>query len=491
MARKAESPTKQKSRLTARRRALDARKGRVSGNADYNCFQIQDALEWLIDQNIFMGLALHGNTTWLPVELVTLTLLWIWSSTPQLTEAFVDARVKTEKLGGRVATTSYQGLMKALLSSTSKLMPLLITRMHKLMKTIGAKHFKIVGWTAIAIDGSRETASRTISNELAFSAKNYGQGKNAKNSNKQNVKDSKKLVPPPPQVWLTMLWHVGLGVAWSWKLGPSNASERTHVKEMIQSGDFPGKTLFVGDAGFVGYDLWKLISDQGHNFLVRVGGNVNLLKGLCDHTHSQHSRDGRDIVYCWPESMRTTLPPLRLRLVKCRIGNNKNVWLLTSVLDEKNLSKEDMVTLYQKRWGIELEFRALKQTFNRRKLRCRSSERVLVEIEWSIFGMAVIELMALKELLPKAVPPEKLSFAQSLTALRHSLNNLKDRPEFLDDFQTMLGHALIDDYERKKLKQGRYKPTRKKKKPCGEPNIEIASKEHRRLLDNLELQNAA
>ena len=359
MARKAESPTQKKNRLKKHRKVQNACKGRNDdSNVDDNHFQFQEAIKWLIDQNIFIGLSFHGNTSWLPVELVTLTLLWIWSATPQLTEAFNDARANSEKLGISVATTTYQGFMKALVSCTPKLMPILQAAMHQLMMSIGADYMYTAQWVVIAFDGSRETASRTMSNESAFSAKNYGQGKNAKNKKK---KVAKALVPPPPQVWLTMMWHVGLGVPWCWKLGPSSASERTHVKEMIQTEDFLKNTLFLGDAGFVGYELWKLITDRGHNFMVRVGSNVNLLQGLCDHR-----RDGSEIVYCWPESMRNKMPPLRFRLVKCRIGNNKNVWLLTSVLDKKLLSKKDMVMLYQKRWGIELEFRALKQTFNRR-----------------------------------------------------------------------------------------------------------------------------
>ncbi len=78
--------------------------------------------------------------------------------------------------------------------------------------------------------------------------------------------------------------------------------------------------------------------------------------------------------------------PLRLRLVKCKIGKNEKVWLLTSVLDKRELSNKEMARLYERAWGVELQFRALKQTFNRRKLRCRCPERVLTEIEWSILA---------------------------------------------------------------------------------------------------------
>lgn len=478
--------------------------------------QVQNALKWLIDERIFVGISLHGNTSWQCYSLVCLAMLWVWSTTPQLTEAFVDARSKAEKLLVPITITTYQGLMKALVSATPKLMPVLQKRMHDLMSKIGSKHMRIGRWVAIAVDGSKETAPRTVSNETALRAKNYGQGKNAKNrkrkrpldTKKQTVKKTKQVAAkakgakaktkqatkpktvslPPPQVWLTMMWHMGLGLPWCWKLGPSNASERNHVKEMLEIGHFLLNTLFVGDAGFVGYEFWRSITDRGHHFMVRVGANVNLLTGLCTL-----QRDGKDIVYCWPQTtMNANEAPLRLRLVKCKIGKNENVWLLTSVLDRRELSNKEMAKLYKRRWGVELQFRALKQTFNRRKVRCRCPERVLTEIEWSIFGMAAVELMAIKEQMKDAdAKPEKLSFSQALTAVRHSLNNLTDCPEFLDDLYTGLRRALIDSYERKKLKSGRYKPKRKSKPSCGEPIIELATAHQRQRHREISLQNAA
>jgi hypothetical protein len=161
--------------------------------------------------------------------------------------------------------------------------------MHDLMSKVGRKHMRVGRWIAIAVDGSKETAPRTACNETALRAKNYGQGKNAKNRKRKRPTNKKKQTKtkikqaktdrlakpktvslPPPQVWVTMMWHMGLGLPWCWKLGPSNASERNQVKEMLEIGHFFADTLFVGDAGFVGYDFWRAITDRGHHFMVRV-----------------------------------------------------------------------------------------------------------------------------------------------------------------------------------------------------------------------------
>lgn len=52
---------------------------------------------------------------------------------------------------------------------------------------------------------------------------------------------------------------------------------------MISEGSFPKNTLFCGDVGFVGYAFWQSIMDSGHDFLVRVGGNVRLIGEMVDY----------------------------------------------------------------------------------------------------------------------------------------------------------------------------------------------------------------
>ena len=93
--------------------------------------------------------------------------------------------------------------------------------------------------------------------------------------------------------------------------------------------------------------------------------------------------------------------PLRLRLVKVKIGKTR-MWMLTSVLEPWKLTKTQIVRLYSMRWGIEVEFRGLKQTLDRAKLRCRNDRRLLAELNWSLMAMAVAELFALKQQLKPA-----------------------------------------------------------------------------------------
>jgi hypothetical protein len=305
-------------------------------------------LDWFLpDGSIFSKMRLHGNTKWLPKLLVNLALFWAWSESKNVTDAFSEAVHCCQRMFRSFVPGTYQGFMKALTRWTPSLMSLLWPVLHERMQEIGGQFWRIGVWVPIAFDGSRSTAPRAIANEYAFCAKNYGKGKTAKYRKKKTKgmrrknNEQNKGQPQEPQAWITLLWHMGLRLPWMWRLGPSNSSERAHVMEMIQEEKLPRNTLFCGDAGFVGYPIWSAILEECAHFLVRVGANVNLLRESADYRLIKNG-----LVLCWPKTMQSKQPPLRLRLVKVRIGKS-DVYLLTSVLDPKKLSVEQMIRLYK------------------------------------------------------------------------------------------------------------------------------------------------
>jgi len=83
--------------------------------------------------------------------------------------------------------------------------------------------------------------------------------------------------------------------------------------------------------------------------------------------------------------MNSDQPPLRL--VQVKVGKTK-MWMRTNVLDRRQLSKMQIVRFYKMRWGIEVEYCGVKQTIDKHLLRCRNSDRLLVELDWSLRPMA-------------------------------------------------------------------------------------------------------
>lgn len=438
----------------------------------------------------------HGNIKWLPEQLAAQALIWAWQDTKNVTDAFEKTLEVCEKLGLKMIAKTYTAFMNALNRYREILFEGLRVRRQALAEQIGGKYFRTNRWVLMGFDGSRATAPRSIANEKAFCAPNYGSGTRAKYGKKKSKGIRKSNATHPtekqePQVWITMLWHMGMRLPWTWRLGPSNSSERGHVQEILEQEEFPEDTLFCGDAGFVGYPLWSSILASGGNFLVRVGGNVDLLS---EHADFQKLDEGN--VLCWPKDrMKSGDPPLRLRLMHVQIGKTK-MWMLTSVLDERKLTLKQVVEYYKLRWLIEVEFRGLKQTIDKHKLRCRNNGRLLAELDWSLEGMAHAELLAMRAQIPKAEKankkfnPRDRSLANSLRVLRRYMRNL-DQSVRLTSLMNDLGLALVQNYNNRTDKRARYRPKNPDIKPLKDPTVRKLTLEEKKKLRIHELKNAA
>jgi hypothetical protein len=440
---------------------------------------LRAAVTWIVNDESFENLKFHGNTKWFACDLIILAVLWVWSDHTTLTGAFAEAHRWSLRMLGRAALDSYQGLTGALVSVTSTLMPLLWERMQGLMERHAGEHWRVAGWLPLAVDGSRVSTPRTVGNEQAFCAATYGHSAMAKYRAKKRRRNGvprrrKQSQPPRPQIWLTLVWHMGLRLLWCWQTGRSNSSERAHLQDLLKTQTFPKKTLFCGDAGFVGYDFWRAIADRGHHFLMRVGSNVTLLRKL------GYVRESHGIVYCWPsKAARENQPPLVLRLLSMKFGHTP-VYLVTNILDRRELPNAAACQLYQLRWGIELQFRTIKQTFGRSKLRSKTPRRTICELDWSLLGLWMIQLFAVKEQIAVDQPPAHSSAALAIDAIRNAFQDWSQIPTKGQDLTSKLRHAVTDHYERsKKSKQARYRPDNPDKPSAGKPNIVTANSQHK------------
>jgi hypothetical protein len=460
-------------------------------------------IEWLIPPGVlFTKDRVHGNVKWTPDELAIQAVIWAWQDARFVTDEFKVASEVCADLKLEHVARTYTAFMSALDRYEEMFCRRLTELFHELAEEVGGRFWRDGDWVLMGFDGSRVTTPRTISNENEFCAPNYGQGKTAKYRKKKSQgmrrlkNERNKPHPQAPQVWITMTWHMRLRLPWTWRLGPSSSSERGHVMEMLQQEKFPENTLFCGDAGFVGYDFWNAILNAGGEFLVRIGANVSLLSEQADIKRL----DG-GIVLCWPKGkMNSGAEPLRLRLVRVKIGRT-SMWMLTSVLDEKKLSIKMIIRYYKLRWGIEVEYRGLKHTIDRRNLRCRNCRRVYVELNWSIRAMAFAELIALREQIPADTTRETdrkqkydtkdRSLANTMRALRTCMRNLHKYADSNDNLLYQLSKALVQKYNNTTDKKSRYRPKNPDKKPLGDPKIRRLNPEERNKLREIQQRIAA
>ena len=362
----------------------------------------------------------------------------------------------------RVPAKSYQAFLKMLKTWSLPLSIALVAALRDRMQTDLAERFEVCGFPVFGVDGSRLELPRTKSNEQRFSPAPIPEQSQSKKSKKprsrsrasQAADRARQKKADSPQMWLTTMFHVGTGLSWDWRIGPSNSSEREHFQQMIDA--LPAKALVTADAGFVGYQSWKTLLESGRHLLIRVGANVRMLKNL----GYVEEKDG--LVSLWPDRQaKRNQPPLVLRLVVVQ-GGKHPVHLVTSVLDEERLSDQQVVEIYALRWGIELLDRHFKQTFERGKLRSHTADHAELEATWSLLGLWAMGLHAQVVLAHQGVPARRVSVAKFLRAYRRSLREYKSSADPGESLQALLSQAVIDPYNRAN-KASRDYPQKKKK----------------------------
>ena len=298
---------------------------------------------------------------------------------------------------------------------------------------------------AFAVDGSRVDCPRTRANEEALGC---GGRKGT-----------------APQFWLTTLWHMGTGLPWAWKTGPSRDAERTHLREMLDL--LPRGALLVADAGFTGYDLFRKILSSGRSLLVRVGANVSLLRNL---GYAEVEPDGT--VYLWPEAFQKDCPPVVLRLIVLH-RKGKKMYLLTN-LSAAELPKKRAAVLYEMRWGVEVFFRSLKETLAHRKMLSHGPEQAEAELQWTMVGLQVLGLMSVAAILGGGQDPLSWSVALALRAVRQAMRDRKPTRRCPGGLDGALRRSVKDGYCRRGPKEARHWPHKKKETPPGGPKVRNA-----------------
>ena len=458
---------------------------RQGGSSCSHARDLYQALRWLLAGVSLRGIVFRTDCTWTPRSLVLAGLLWAWSDEKTLRERFAAARKIIIYWFGKQQqpAASYQAFIKLLRKWTEPLLAVLQPAFRQRMRETLASVWTVAGWAVFAADGSKVDVPRTRQNEQRYSPKSklsrQAQKRRRQRRRRRARQAARERKANVPRIWMTVLWHVGSGLPWAWRTGPADSSERTHLQDMLPT--LPAESLITADAGFVGYDLWKMITEAGHQLLVRVGSNVKLLRKL------GYARERNGLVYLWPDqAAKKRLPPLVLRLVVVSTGRHP-VYLVTSICDSRTLSDREVAEVYRGRWGIEVYYRHCKQTFERRKLRSQNPDNAMVELHWSLLGMWAMGLHAHSRLVRQGVPPRRISFAGILRAYRRPMREYKSRADVGERLSELLDRAVIDSYQRKN-KNSREYPRKKQEQPAGPPLIRVASRSQVRLTQQVKAQ---
>ena len=378
-------------------------------------------------------------------------VLFSWSGRSTLLDAFESSRqalvsmYPTRRRPGKTA----KGFLKALAKRSPELAARIKDALQQQIVQVAGSRWKWKRWVVMAVDGSRVECPRTAANEEAFAC--GGRDKTT------------------PQQWVTTIFHVVSGLLWDYRKGKATDPEREHLRDMLTG--LAKRTLLWMDAGFTGFDLLRSILGARHTFIVRVGANVTLLKDL-----DYDVQDRGATVWLWPKGQQGKPPPLTLRKVEF-ISHGRKVCLLTSVMSKEALSDAEIKNWYRQRWMIEVQYRSLKQTMEHRKLLSDSPEMARAELDWSMLGLWLLELMQVGS--RRWQRTSRYSLAQALRVVRRAMHAPGRVPD--GGLERPLRRAMLDGYTRKRPKKARDWPHKKNPPPCGYPIIRTATPHEIRL----------
>lgn len=395
------------------------------------------------------GLTLEASDDrrrWTDRLLVVTAALMAWQAASSLKDRFdacwqVVANMYPSR---RRSGHTYEGFIRGLKSRSDVLLKVVAAALRNAVRKLAGDCWKMEDWIVMGVDGSRINCPRTGANQDAFGC--AGRDKTG------------------PQQWVTTVLHVGSGLIWDWRRGTGKAAERNHLREMIDT--LPAGALLLADAGFTGYELLKELIARRQSFVIRAGAHVPLLTKL-GYAVKEH----QGIVYLWPQAKRGQ-EPLILRLVVVDDGRY-GVYLLTNVMEESRLSDRQVAQMYRRRWGIEVFYRSLKQTLQKRKMLSTSPDNAAVELDWAIVGLWMLGLLTIERLGGRQVSPACWSVAKSLRVVRRVMSCRGSRADARN--LRALSCATKDTYRRRGSKTARDWPAKKKQSPPKPPVIRVAN----------------
>ncbi len=203
-------------RKSQKRKSKKAKKVRSAKRAKRSARNtLKRAIRRLLPDSIFTSMTKHGNSQWSLGVLSFVALFWAFSGETTLGERYVFAsEIATHWFPGEFLASSYRGFMNALVRHNAALMKGISERLRKRMLELDDGRGRIAGLIPFVVDGSQVGAPWTRANEETL-------GK--KGRKPQGAKCQKKQTDLRPQLTLTMLWHMNLGLPWAWKHGGRRA----------------------------------------------------------------------------------------------------------------------------------------------------------------------------------------------------------------------------------------------------------------------------
>ena len=218
-----------------------------------------------------------------------------------------------------------------------------------------------------------------------------------------------------PLARLVMVFCLATGAALDAAIGPhqgKGSGELGLVRQVLGS-LHPGDVM-LADALYCNYFLIATLMAAGVDVVFEQNGSRTT-----DFRRGQ-SLGTRDHIVRWPKPAsrpqwmtpeQYASAPDEIVLRECKVAHQV---LVTTMLDHRRVSKDELSQLYARRWNVELDLRNLKTTTGMDVLRCQTPEMNVKQLWVHLLAYNVIRLLMAQAASNADVDPRNLSFKHTV-----------------------------------------------------------------------------
>ena len=280
-----------------------------------------------------------------------------------------------------------------------------------------------------------------------------------------------------PLARLVMVICLATGAALDAAIGPHSgkgSGELGLVRGLLEG--FRAGDVMLADALYCNYFLIAAQTQAGVDVLFEQNG-----ARITDFRRGQ-SLGTRDHVVRWPKPARPqwmtpeqyVRAPNELTLREVKVGHQV---LVTTLLDHRRVSKDDLSKLYARRWNVELDLRNLKTTTGMDVLSCQTPQMNEKQLWVHLLAYNVIRLLMAQAACNAGTDPRGLSFKHTVQLWTEWVSRGLSATKDCQRLFTLIAQCRVGH------RPGRIEPRMRKRRPKPYPWLKIPRAQARRHVE--------
>ena len=280
-----------------------------------------------------------------------------------------------------------------------------------------------------------------------------------------------------PLARLVMVICLASGAALDAAIGPHSGKgtgELGLVRRLLE-GFSPGDVM-LADALYCNYFLIATLMAAGVDVLFEQNG-----ARITDFRRGQ-PLGTRDHIVCWPKPAarpewmtheQYTGFPDKLTVREVKVARQV---LVTTLLDHRKVSKDDLSELYARRWNVELDLRNLKTTTGMDVLSCQTPQMNEKQLWVHLLAYNVIRLLMAQAACNADIDPRELSFKHTVQLWTEWVSRGLSASKNCGLLFTLIAQCRVGN------RSGRIEPRMRKRRPKPYPWLKVPRAHARRKI---------